>query len=422
MGTHYGGDEALEARVDVLEANIGGSGIPLAQKGAPGGVATLDEDGVLSEAERPESVESGSGGLTVLDLGGNLGATEEIPTSGDSVHARGAILNANCAITTIGKPAGEARRILISGVQDGTGGRTITVDGVAVAIPSAAGAGWEVAIDWDGTDEFVYFPGGSGIQGPQGEQGIQGEPGTPGAPGADGDDGDPGAPGADGVISEVQNGGTPLADQPILNVTGAGKTLTVSGGKYVLDIPGGAALTDAQRLGGGAPTNCIAQSFKRHLANQNTNQLVSGTMFLVGGELLIPAGRACNTITLWSFSTGASAPLNQWFCLLKKSDRSLLAITVDDTTTPWLLGSAKALALTSTYTPVADMDVYVGILVRATTVPSLVGIDASNNILAAVAPATSGRSTASLTTPASFTGPAAAPSGGVGALPYVMIS
>jgi hypothetical protein len=48
-----------------------------------------------------------------------------------------------------------------------------------------------------------------------------------------------GPAGADGVIVEVQNNGSALVDQTILNVTGAGKTLSVSGGKYVLDIPGG---------------------------------------------------------------------------------------------------------------------------------------------------------------------------------------
>ncbi len=194
--------EALDARVEVLEEGGGVieetdpiAGPALASHigdtagahaaSAVSVAAPLTEGNVQAQlVALSEAVGSGSG-LTVIELGGNLGATKTIATDGESVHARGGILNANCAITTTEKPAGGARWIKISGVQDGTGGRTLTVDGVAVAIPDDPGAGWEVIIDWDGTDSFIYFPGGSGIQGPQGIQGIQGIQGEAGDPSSD---------------------------------------------------------------------------------------------------------------------------------------------------------------------------------------------------------------------------------------------
>lgn len=58
-------------------------------------------------------------------------------------------------------------------------------------------------------------------------------------PGPAGPAGTNGTNGADGVISEVQNEGSALADQSIMNFTGAGVDVTVAGGKYVVSVPGG---------------------------------------------------------------------------------------------------------------------------------------------------------------------------------------
>lgn len=57
---------------------------------------------------------------------------------------------------------------------------------------------------------------------------LEGDPGAPGADGADG---------TDGVLSELQYEGTPLADAPILNVTGGGASLVSDGSEYTLDVP-----------------------------------------------------------------------------------------------------------------------------------------------------------------------------------------
>lgn len=162
------------------------------------GIVGTDVQAVLAEI-RAQVLAVGSGSaLTVIELGGNLGATETIATGGDSVHARGAILNANCAITTTGKPAGSARWVKISGLQDSTGGRTVTVDGAAVAIPDDPDAPWEIIVDWDGTDGFAYFPGGSGVQGLTGATGATGPTGATGATGSTGPAGATGSTGPAG--------------------------------------------------------------------------------------------------------------------------------------------------------------------------------------------------------------------------------
>lgn len=234
----------------------------------------------------PGSVGSGSG-LTVIDLGGNLGAAKTVATAGDSVHARGGILNANCAITTTQKPAGEARWIKISGVQDATGGRTLTVDGVAVSIPTAAGAGWEVIIDWDGTDSFVYFPGGSGVQGP---------PGPTGATGASGATGATGASGTNGAISVIEDEGTPLAVRSNVNFAGAGVTATDAGGKTVVTIPGGGAVVDAD-----ATTKGIVQ-----LAGDLAGTATSPSVAKVKGKTVPTPGASEDQMT-WKYDHASGA-------------------------------------------------------------------------------------------------------------------
>lgn len=75
--------------------------------------------------------------------------------------------------------------------------------------------------------------------GATGPMGPTGPTGPIGPTGPKGDTGNTGPAGADGVISEVQNEGTALADQPIMNFTGSGVDVTVAGGKYEVNVPGG---------------------------------------------------------------------------------------------------------------------------------------------------------------------------------------
>lgn len=125
-----------------------------------------DVQAVLTTHEsRLDLAQSGSGSATVVDLGGNLGASKTIPTGGANIVARNAILNqAFCTVTITGLPAGEYRFVKIVGVKGASGDETLLVDdgsgAVEVATPTGAGAPFEVIVDWDGTDSQAYLAGG----------------------------------------------------------------------------------------------------------------------------------------------------------------------------------------------------------------------------------------------------------------------
>ncbi len=77
---------------------------------------------------------------------GNLGSTRTVTfTAAEELWLDG-ILNANLAITVNGATAGS--RLLVSGVQDATGGHTLTVAGIAIQIPLAANDSFIVLVRW----------------------------------------------------------------------------------------------------------------------------------------------------------------------------------------------------------------------------------------------------------------------------------
>jgi hypothetical protein len=84
-------------------------------------------------------------------------------------------------------------------------------------------------------------------------------------------------------------------------------------------------------------------------------------------------------------------------------DQSLnvLAKTADDTTTAWNLNTTKTLAISGGYTPTTDLPVYLGIMVAATTVPTLVQVGIST-VIGGLTPMIAATSTTGLTTPASL--------------------
>lgn len=112
----------------------------------------------------------GGGSATVVDLGGNLGATKTIATAGANIVATGAILDqASCTVTITGFPAGEYRFVKITGVKGAAGDEALLIDdgsgAVAVATPEGVSAPFEVIVDWDGTDSWAYLAGGSAAPG-----------------------------------------------------------------------------------------------------------------------------------------------------------------------------------------------------------------------------------------------------------------
>lgn len=169
------------------------------------------------------------------------------------------------------------------------------------------------------------------------------------------------------------------------------------------------------------PAGALAQNYARfNASNTNVGALSSGRLSLVGG-IALAAGVPVNSITFFSGSAAAATPTNQWFALYDASTRALLAVTADDGAAAWAASSAKTLALAAPYTPASDQQVWLGIVVVATTVPNLTGATAMGAAVSGVTPLLVGTSNTGLTNPASAPNPCAAP-GSPGAVPYCFVS
>lgn len=150
------------------------------------------------------------------------------------------------------------------------------------------------------------------------------------------------------------------------------------------------------------PTGAITETFSRVGRDGAKALLQTGRLHLSGG-CIIPAYQAITNVSFMSGGTGAGTPTNWWFCLVDQA-LNVLATTADQTSTAWATETLKTVALTSPYTPTVVKPVYAGIMVKATTVPTLYGSDtgASGSGAANLSPPISGLSTSSLTTPASL--------------------
>lgn len=190
---------------------------------------------------------------------------------------------------------------------------------------------------------------------------------------------------------------------PGIDVASAGGGGSVSAGSVTKD-----KLSATVRTGGWAPSGAIAESVSRFtVAGTNVSPLSTGRLTLVGG-IVIPGGVAVNTITFLSGTTALATGTNQWFALYDTS-RAKLAVTADDTSTAWGTNTFKTLTLSATYTPSVDTAVYVGVMVAATTVPSLrCAFDQGFTGFTNVAPIMAGSSDSGLTNPASAPATAAA--------------
>lgn len=144
-------------------------------------------------------------------------------------------------------------------------------------------------------------------------------------------------------------------------------------------------------------TGHLAESLDRMLsAEVSTNILVSGTLFMQGIYLL--AGMVINNIWFSSAITAAGTPTNQ-IAGLYDINRALLVQSNNLTTAAWAANTLKQFALQSAYTVPADGLYYCGLLVTATTVPTMkCGVTKSGNQLTAQVPILNGSSNTGLTT------------------------
>lgn len=199
-----------------------------------------------------------------------------------------------------------------------------------------------------------------------------------------------------------------------LNGTGAANKITPTyevpaGGQAVYEDSLGWAFYTANGilLNGAVPlkqfdsafflTGCKAETFPRHLVPEvNTALLSTGRLSLQA--LAIQAGELLTSISFWSATTAAGTPTNQLFGLYDSS-LNLLRSSNNDTTTAWAANTRKTLALTSTFTTTYSGLYYLGIMVTATTVPTLKGYTArTGGQLNAAAPSLGGTSNTGLTT------------------------
>ena len=154
---------------------------------------------------------------------------------------------------------------------------------------------------------------------------------------------------------------------------------TVAGQELVKDSAASAGVAWAPAYWQfGLPSGVIAETTPRQLLNYgNEPLLTSGKLYLA--SIYLPKDAVITSISFTASTTGAGTPLNQWFALYDSS-LALLRQTLDDTTTAWGTGVTKTLNLTSTYTTTASGMFYLGIMVKATTVPTLRAEDIHTNI------------------------------------------
>lgn len=171
-------------------------------------------------------------------------------------------------------------------------------------------------------------------------------------------------------------------------------------------LPNGASVTAASQSSypwaAFLPSGWQAETLPRLVVGSTATLAALTTTDVSYFAIWLPSGLVLTKIGFLSGSTAASTPLNQWFSLYNSS-LAALAVTADNTSTAWGTQTLRSLAIghtysagwnvassfTTTYTGVY----YLGIMVKASTVPTLVG-GSINGTLAALTTVTAFTDTA----------------------------
>lgn len=166
-------------------------------------------------------------------------------------------------------------------------------------------------------------------------------------------------------------------------------------------------------------TGHLIENFPRVLAATPSVGMTSGTLRVIGG-IVLRAGTTYSNIIIAAGTTAGVTMTNQWAALIRASDRAYLRSSADGTSGAIAANTQKTYALSSSYTPPVDTPVYVGLMIAATTPPSLAGIQ---NLAATMNTpiVSSGLSTTGMTTPQADGTIAGAITGNV-AMPWVALS
>ena len=97
------------------------------------------------------------------------------------------------------------------------------------------------------------------------------------------------------------------------------------------------------------------------------------TQVLTTVALPLNAGDLVTKLVFKSGATATGTPTNYWFALYDTAG-ALIAQTADQTSTAWAADTTKDLALSTPYLVTKPGVYYAGIMVKASTVPSLVGV------------------------------------------------
>lgn len=105
------------------------------------------------------------------------------------------------------------------------------------------------------------------------------------------------------------------------------------------------------------------------------------TQVMLSTALYLRAGDVVTNLTFVSATTAAGTPTNWWFALYSPAATpALLAQTADQTSTAWAANTAMTKALASPVTIATTGWHYAAIMVKATTVPTLVGVALHNAV------------------------------------------
>ncbi len=178
---------------------------------------------------------------------------------------------------------------------------------------------------------------------------------------------EPGAP-TDAVFSTPPPDGQEYIDSNTII-----KYVRVKGVWYPMSqTPSFAALT--------APTlGAVAQSFDRAAATiADLTIATTGQLYYM--QLPLPVGALVSALTFRSGETAASTPTHQWACLMD-STRAIQAISADKTTTAWAADTDVTFTMGTAFRIPSGGPWYAGLMVAASTVPTIDGVvdyDAEN--------------------------------------------
>ncbi len=151
----------------------------------------------------------------------------------------------------------------------------------------------------------------------------------------------------------------------------------------------------------------------------DTGHVALTTQVMTSVPIYLAAGEIVTNLSFRSGATAAGTPTNWWFALYSNaSTPALLSQSADQTSTAWAANTTKTLALAAAQTISVSGIYWAAIMVKATTVPTLLGsIGAPAIVTGERNLAQSSGSSLAATAPATIASPAAKDF-----IPYVVIT